>query len=268
MPTIRAVLVIQDRKSRAVVVPDKQIPSRDMLEAIRILSQHFVPANRLATVQLATGSWAVKTMTDLPVGRANLAILTQKLYPPRKKIALADHIYEVLLEVESWTQADAVEEAIKKKLAQEEIACDERRLKEAEDTMNLEVESNKRVVADIRDRFGALRMATMDPEANHLADHDAALNDLPGAVQDQTGEPNRIVLDADLEGAAQADAEAGVLDRFQIVSGASSKIADCLAKFSELWKNNAWFKVLVVVVALVLIGVPVAVVIIYSQPSG
>lgn len=266
MPTIRAVLVIQDRKSRAVVVPDKQIPTRDMLEAIRVLSQHIVPANKLATVQLATGSWALKTLTDLPVGRTNLAILTHKLYPPRKKIALADHIYEILLQVEDWAQAEAVEEAIKKKLTQEEIGCDERRLKEAEDTMNFEMESNKKVVADIRDRFGALRMATMDPETNQMTDN--GLSDLPGAIHDQTGEPNRIVLDADLEAAGQADGETGIVDRFQIMSGTSNKISECLSKFSELWKNNMWFKILVFVVALILIGVPVVIVIIYSQPKS
>lgn len=266
MPTVRAVLVIQDRKSRAVVVPDKSIPSRDMLEAIRILSQHFVPANKLSTVELATGSWAVKTMGDLPVGRANLALLTHKLYPFRKKIALADRIYELLLDLDDWRMADAVEEAIKKILSQEELTCDERRLKEAEDTMSLEVESNKKVVADIRDRFGALRMATMDIETNQMADN--AFGDLPGGIQDITAEPNRIVLDPDLEGAGQGEGDQGVVDRFQIMAGASGKLSECLSKFSELWKKYAWFKILVIVLALILVGVPVILVIIYSQPNS
>lgn len=267
MPTIRAVIVIQDRKSRAVVQLDKNIPKTEMVESIRIISQHFVPSNKLLTLPLASGNWVVKTLTDLPVGRANLAVLAHKMYPSRKKIALIDRIYEILLEVEDWRMVDQVEDTIKSLIEKDEAANDETRLKAAETSYSLEVETNKKVVADLRERFGGLKLTgnkENDPELGGLNDN----NELPGAIQDLGIGPNNLILQEEPANPADPDDPAQqVFDRFQILNSASNKLTECLSKVPELWKKYMWFKFLAVLTLLVLIGVPIILVVIYTQPK-
>lgn len=268
MPTIKAVIVIQDRKSRAVVLLDKDIPKTEMFESIRIIAQHSVASNKLLTLPLATGNWVVKTLADLPVGKVNLAVLAHKMYPARKKIALLDQIYEILLQVEDWRTVEMVEESIKKLLEKGEDSNDERRLKAAENSFTSEIELNKRVVSDIRERFGGLRLLgskpTDDPELGGLSDN----IDLPGIIQETVIGPNNVIIpDEPANPADPLDPANQVVDRFQILNSASNKLTECLSKIPDWWRKYLWFKFLAVMIVLVLIGVPIILVVIYAQPK-
>jgi hypothetical protein len=270
MPTIKAVLVIQDKKSRAAVLLDKNIQNREMSESIHALSQYSVPANKLLTLELATGSWVVKTMTDLPIGRANLAVLAHKMYPSRKKIALIGKIYDILLHMEDWHMVELIEEEIKKLIEHQENQNDESRLKQAEAEFTTELNANRMVVADIRQRFGELRIGkSVGKGGFHEMGGmlDGQTNDLPVAVYDGDAAPSRYAIQDDTNLQDPNDQNPGVLDRFQLLNGASNKVSQCMSKFPELWRKHMWFKFLVVLAVLVLVGVPVAIIIIYSQPK-